>query len=500
MTAPAGSLSARGSTFATEDPIGHERKPPDTAELRSQLHRVADWAADYRSGVEQRPVQAPVAPGDVAALLERSPPDAAHPLEKILADLDRIIVPGLTHWNHPGFFAWFSSSASTPAQLAETAIAALGVNAMSWRTSPAATELEELVVSWLAELAGLRPAFRGVILDTASTGSFTALVAAREAIGLEVRQKGLAGRTDVPRLTLYASEHAHFSIGKAAMAAGLGLDNVRRVPVDARFRMDPAALRRRIEEDRAAGALPVMVVATIGTTSSTSVDPAAEIADVCEEFGVWLHVDAAYAGSAALLPELRGEFEGWERADSIVLNPHKWLFTSMDCSVLLFRDPETVRRSLALTAAYLSGDERATDLMDYGLPLGRRFRALKLWFVIRWFGAEGLRAILRDHIGWARDFSAWMEEDPRFEIAAPAPFSTVCFRAMAPAGEDGDAWNRALLDTVNGRGRVFLSDTELDGRRTLRLSVGSVNSTADHVRLAYEELAAAYETMQGEAT
>lgn len=490
--------------FLVQRPSTRRRPPiedrtPSTLEepaLRERLHQIADWAADYRRQVETYPVAPRVGPGDVAGQLGPRPPETGDSVDEILADVDRIIVPGLTHWNHPGFFAWFASSASPPAMMAEAVIAALGVNAMSWRTSPAATELEERVVSWLAQLAALPPEFRGVILDTASTSSFTALVAAREALGIGVRDQGLAARPELPRLTMYVSEHAHFSIGKAAMAAGIGLANVRHVPVDDRYRMDVDELLRLLEEDRAAGALPVMVCATIGTTSSTSVDPAGEIADVCEEHGVWLHVDAAYAGSAALLPELRGEFDGWERADSIVINPHKWLFTSLDCSVLLFRRAKVVRRSLALTAEYLSGEQSATDLMDYGLPLGRRFRALKLWFVIRYYGAEGLRSLLRDHIAWAGQFAERLADDPRFELAAPVPFSTVCFRAIAPAGRDPDEWNRRLLEAVNSRGEVFLSDTELAGRRTLRLSVGSVNSTADHVRLAYDELSAAYDRLK----
>ena len=424
-------------------------------------------------------------------------------MDQILADVERIILPGLTHWNHPGFFAYFASSVSPPGLLAELLIAALGVNAMSWRTSPAATELEELTVSWLARLVGLPREFRGVILDTASTSSFTALVAAREALGIGVREKGLAGRPELPRLTIYVSEHAHFSIGKAAIAAGLGLDNVRRIPVDTRYRMDVALLEERMEEDRAAGALPVMVCATIGTTSSTSVDPTSQIAAVCEQHGVWLHVDAAYAGAAAMLPERRAEFAGWERADSIVINPHKWLFTPLDCSVLLYREPDTIRQSLALEAEYLRGQKGATNLKDYGLPLGRRFRALKLWFVIRYYGAEGLRSLLRGHIAWAGAFAESIAADPRFELAAPVPFSTVCFRAVAPPPSDdedpshaaGEDWNQRLLDAVNSRGDVFLSHTELDGRLTLRLSVGSVNSTADYVRLAYDQLCAEYETM-----
>lgn len=461
------------------------------------LRTVGDWAADYRRRIGEYPVLSRVAPGEIAEQLDPDPPESGHSVEEILADVDRIILPGITHWNHPGFFAYFASSVSPPGLLAELVIAALGVNAMSWRTSPAATELEELTVSWLARLVGLPPAFRGVILDTASTSSFTALVGAREALGIAVREKGLAARPELPRLCMYVSEHAHFSIGKAAMAAGLGLDNVRRIPVDAEYRMNIDELGRRLEEDRSAGALPVMVCATIGTTSSTSVDPVSEIAAVCEAHGVWLHVDAAYAGVAAMLPERRSQFAGWERADSIVINPHKWLFTPLDCSVLFYRRPDVVRQSLALTAEYLRGEASATNLMDYGLPLGRRFRALKLWFVIRFYGADGLRSLLRDHIAWAGAFAGWIADDPRFELAAPVPFSTVCFRAVAPADadDDGDEWNRRLLDEVNGRGDIFLSHTELDGLYTLRLSVGSVHSTADHVRLAYDQLGATYDTL-----
>ncbi len=468
----------------------------DDCELRDMLRTVGDWAADYRRRIEAYPVLSRVAPGEVAGRLESDPPEAGESLDRILADVDQIILPGLTHWNHPGFFAYFSSSVSPPALAAEILIAALGVNAMSWRTSPAATELEELTVAWLARLVGLPAEFRGVILDTASTSSFTALVAAREALGIAVREKGLANRQGLSRLCMYVSEHAHFSIGKAAIAAGLGLDNVRRIPVDERYRMNVDELQRRLVQDRSDGALPVLVCATVGTTSSTSVDPVSEIAAVCEAHGTWLHVDAAYAGAAAMLPERRAEFAGWERADSIVINPHKWLFTPLDCSVLLYRRPEVVRRSLELRAEYLRADAAVTNLMDYGLPLGRRFRALKLWFVIRSYGAEGLRALLRDHIAWAVAFAGWIADDARFELAAPVPFSTVCFRALAPADAMADEWNQRLLEAVNGRGDIFLSHTELDGLYTLRLSVGSVNSTADHVRLAYDLLCAEYDTLR----
>ncbi len=463
--------------------------------FRDAARRASEWVADYRARVADYPVLPAVSPGEIAARLPAAPPEAPESIRDILADLDRVIVPGVTHWNHPGFFAYFSSSSSLPGTLAEFVTAGLGVQAMLWRTSPAATELEERMISWLAQLVGLPRGLRGVILDTASTGSFTALVAAREALGIDVREQGLAGRADLPRLTAYISEHAHSSLHKAAIAAGIGTANMRLIPCDSEYRMRVDELARRIDEDRRAGCLAVMVCATIGTTSSTSVDPVAPIATVCEEAGVWLHVDAAHAGMAAMLPELAEHFTGWERADSIVINPHKWMFSPMDCSVLFFRRPEIVRRSLAITPEFLRGDDTGTNLMDYGLALGRRFRALKLWFIMRYYGTTGLKKRLRDHIAWAREFAEAIAGDTRFTLAAPVPFSTVCFRAVPPSGADGSEWNRRLLKSVNGRGRVFLSHTELDGEYTLRLSVGSVHCTADWVRLAFAELAEGYDRL-----
>jgi aromatic-L-amino-acid decarboxylase len=359
--------------------------------------------------------------------------------------------------------------------------------------------------------------FQGVILDTASTSSFTALLAAREAAGLEVRERGLAGRPDLPSLAMYVSEQAHSSLEKAAIAAGLGQRGVRKIPTDDDYRMDVEALRRRISADVEAGIRPIMVCATIGTTSTTSVDPVAAIADVCEAMDVWLHVDAAYAGPAAMLPEARQHFVGWERADSIVINPHKWLATPMDCSTLLFRDRDAFRSSLALTPEYLSSDTQGVvNLMDYGLPLGRRFRALKLWFLFQQLGAETLREMLRRHLRLAGEFAGWIRADHRFELAAPVPFGTVCFRANAvgtkpepqgtepeppstkpePQGADptaANAWNRELLARLNRHGPVFLSHTVLDDRYTLRLSVGSVHTGERHVRKAYTLLCEEYD-------
>lgn len=457
--------------------------------------RVAEWIASYRESLPALPVLARVRPGETAAHLPTSAPEGAEDLEEILADLDRIIVPGLTHWNHPGFFAYFSSSSADPGALADFIAAALNVNAMVWRTSPAATELEQRVVDWLRQFVQLPAEFRGVIQDTASSSTFTALVAARHRAVPDVRARGLAGREDLGPCAVYLSEHGHFSVDKAALAAGIGLDHVQRLPTDDRYRLKPEALARAVRDDRSHGRVPVMVCATLGTTSTTSVDPIAEIADVCADLGVWLHVDAAYAGPAASLPEMAPYFAGWERADSIVINPHKWLFTPIDCSVLLYRDPDAMRSSLALTSAYLRSDEGGMNLMDVGLPLGRRFRALKLWFVFRMHGTEALREILRRHVALAREFKTWLERDPRFEVVAPVPFSTVCFRAVPRSGAPEEDFNQQLLAALNARGPVFLSDTRLDGRVTLRMALGSAHATRDSVRSAYDLLAQEYERL-----
>jgi len=467
-----------------------------TDRFLSDAARVAAWIADYRDRLPDLPVLARTQPGATAERLPAAPPEGPEPLEAILADLDDVIVPGLTHWNHPGFFAYFSSSSADPGILAEFVAAALNVNAILWRTGPAATELELRMVEWLRRFVGLPDGFQGVIQDTASSSSFTALLAARERALPGTRGEGLATVGRAARPVIYQSDQAHSSIDKAAVAAGIGLANVRHVSSDERFRMRPEALDAVIRADREAGRTPVMVTATIGTTSSTSIDPVDAIADVCAAHGIWLHVDAAYAGPAAALPGLRSLFLGWERADSLVLNPHKWMMTPVDCSVLLFREAEAFRASLALTPEYLRAEDAAANLSDIGLPLGRRFRALKLWFLFRWYGAEGLRSILHRHVEMARSFGEWVEREPRFELAAPVPFSTVCFRAVPPeGGGPEDAWNRRLLDSVNARGRVFLSHTVLDGRFTLRLAIGSAWVREEDVATARSELVAALDDM-----
>ncbi len=472
--------------------------PSDTPDFRTAAHRLTDWIEAYRVRLTNLPVLPRVQPGDVEAVIPPRAPESPEDVESILADLDETIVPGLTHWNHPGFMAYFASSASDPGILAEFVTAALNVNAMLWRTSPAATELESRMVDWVRDFVGLPDVFQGVIQDTASTSTFVALVAARGRAVPGVRELGLAGRSELSGCTVYASRLAHSSLDKAAIAAGLGLVNVRHVDVDERYAMRADALHEALAQDRDDGKRPVMVCATVGTTSCTSCDPVAEIADVCSLHDVWLHVDAAYAGPAASLPELRPLFDGWERADSIVLNPHKWMSVPIDCSVLMGRNLDEFRSSLALTPEYLSSDTSASNLMDVGIALGRRFRGLKLGFVFRWYGAEGLREMLQRHCDLAREFAAEMAADARVEVAAPVPLSTVCFRAIPPAGHSEEDWNRRLLSAVNREGTIFLSHAELDGRFTIRLTIGSVHTERSHVEAAWECLTKALEHLQSD--
>jgi aromatic-L-amino-acid decarboxylase len=457
--------------------------PPD--QFRAAMHRVADLVADYLETVGDRPVLPPVSPGDVGRLLPASAPAEPEPIDTILDDYLRVIEPNLTHWNHPGFLAYFSITGSGPGILGETLAAALNVNAMLWRTGPAPTELEERVCEWLRRMMDLPEGFRGHINDTASSSSLVALAAARHRLpGLDLRVRGLAGRPEVPPLTVYCSDQAHSSIDKSAIVLGLGQENVRRIASDRDFRMSVPALEGALARDRAEGRLPMAVVATVGTTSTTSIDPVAAIADVCAREGIWLHVDAAYAGSAAICPEYRELMTGIERADSLVVNPHKWLFTPVDCSVLFVRDLGLLKGAFSLVPEYLRTGESSevTNLMDLGFQLGRRFRSLKLWMVIRAFGVEGLRARIREHCGLARQLAGWIEADPRFELAAPVPFSTVCFRALAagPAA-DQDRFNERLLARINAAGPFFLSHTGLAGRYTLRVALGNLRTEREHI-------------------
>lgn len=453
-------------------------------EFRSAMHRVADLVADYLEGVGDRSVLPAVSPGDVRRVLPAAAPAEAESIETILDDYLRVIEPNTTHWNHPGFLAYFGITGSGPGILGETLAAALNNNAMLWRTGPAQTELEERVCDWLAQMMELPRDWRGHLNDTASTSTLVALAAARHRMpGLDVRAKGLSGQ---PPLTLYCSDQAHSSVDKAAIVLGLGTENVRRIPSDEAFRLSFPALEEAVARDRAEGRLPMAVVATVGSTSTTSIDPVPEIADFCAREGIWLHVDAAYAGAAAICPEYRALMAGIERADSLVFNPHKWLFTPVDCSILYVRDPGLLKAAFSLVPEYLRTAEASevTNLMDLGFQLGRRFRSLKLWMVIRAFGVEGLRARIREHCALARELAGWIEADPRFELAAPVPFSTVCFRARH--GGEADRFNERLLARINAAGPFFLSHTGLNGRYTLRVAIGNLRTERGHVEALWE--------------
>jgi len=464
----------------------------DPAEFRRHGHALVEWIADYLSNSEKYPVLPRVAPGEVRDALPDAAPEAGEPFEKIFEDFERVLVPALTHWNHPGFFAYFPATTSASGVLAEFLSAALNQQAMLWKTSPAATELEQVSLSWLRRLLGLPAMFDGVIYDTASISSLHALAAARQAAVPDVRERGLAARTDVGPLRIYCSEQAHSSIDKAVLTLGLGQSSLRKVGVDAAFAMRPDALRAALDEDRRAGITPVAVVATIGTTSSTGVDPVAAIARVCREHRVWLHVDAAYAGVAAMLPECAPHFSGWEDADSIVVNPHKWLFTPFDLSAFYCRRMDVVREAFSLVPEYLrtaEGAAGARNLMDTGIQLGRRFRSLKLWMILRHFGAARLRTVLREHIRLAHEFAARVDEHPDFERLAPVPFATVCFRAkprvVALAPPELDRFNERVLDAVNASGEVFLSHTRLNGAFVLRIAIGHLRTTRVHTGRAW---------------
>jgi aromatic-L-amino-acid decarboxylase len=466
----------------------------DPATLRAAAHAVVDLMADYLATIEERAVFPSVEPGSLRPAFPAAPPERAEELNDILADVERLITPNATHWQHPGFMAYFPTTASGPGILGEMLTAVLGQNPMLWRTSPIGTELEEVVVDWLRQGLGLPDGFDGLLTDTASTSSLIALAAAREAAGLDVTAKGLAGRVDVPGLRVYASTEAHSSIEKACMTLGLGRSSLVRVDVDDDYAMRPDALAAAIDADGAAGDRPIAVVATIGTTSSTAIDPVAAIADVATLHGLWLHVDSAYAGAVALIPERRGSFDGWDRADSIVVNPHKWLFTPLDASLLLTRRMTDLRAAFSLVPEYLRTLDRdgpVRDYNEYQPQLGRRFRALKLWIQLRWFGLEGLRRRIEHHIELAQEFAGWVDDAPDWERLAPVPFSTICFR-WNPSGltsdADLDAQNAAIIDAVNRTGDVFLSHTRLDGRFTIRVSVGNLRTERRHVERAWELL------------
>jgi aromatic-L-amino-acid decarboxylase len=462
-------------------------------DFRRHGHELVDWMADYLAGVGERRIVPDLAPGELRRRLPAAAPEAGEPFERLFADFRELVVPGMTHWNHPGWFAYFPANNSPPSILAEMLTATLGAQCMSWQTSPAATELEQVVMEWLRGLLGLPEGFTGVIQDTSSTATLVALLTARErATGHEAGTLGLAA-AGAPPLTVYASAEAHSSVPKGVKLAGYGLDRLRLIPTDERFALRPELLARALEEDVAAGLRPACVVATLGSTSSTAVDALRPIGELCRRHGAWLHVDASYAGAAAILPERRWMLDGVELADSFVMNPHKWLLTNFDCSAYYVRDVDALLRTFRTSPEYLrtAHDADVANFRDWGIQLGRRFRALKLWFVLRSYGAEGLRAMLRRHVAMAERFRAWVEAEPGWETMAPSPFGLVCFR-WAGAGEaEADEVNRAILAAVNASGEAYLTHTTLGGRFALRLSVGQWQTGPERVERAWALLRAA---------
>ncbi|HVP90191.1 MAG TPA: pyridoxal-dependent decarboxylase [Terriglobales bacterium] len=460
-------------------------------------HEFIDWIADYFENVERYPVRSPLRPGDVKRNLPPSPPLAAEPMDRIFRDFTDIIVPGLTHWQHPGWFAYFPANNSPASVLGELLAAGLGTQGMVWQTSPAATELEEVVLDWLRQMIGLPEGFAGVIEDTASTATLCALLSARErATGFEANEAG-----PCRNLTVYASEEAHSSVEKGVKIAGYGRRSLRLVRTDDRFAMVPEALEEAVRRDEAAGLRPACVVAAVGTTSSGAIDPVGRIARICSAHGLWLHVDAAYAGTAALLPEKRWILDGAGEADSFVFNPHKWMLTNFDCSAYFVRDPAALVRTFEVHPEYLKDGAGAEvrNFRDWGIQLGRRFRALKLWFVLRSYGVEGLQAMVREHLRLSGLFGSWLEADRRFELLAPVDLGLVCFRLNDGRDEAGlDALNRELLERTNAAGPIFLTHTSLKGKFTVRLVVGQRTTEERHVRQAWEIIRAAAARLLGQ--
>jgi aromatic-L-amino-acid/L-tryptophan decarboxylase len=482
-------------------------------EFRRELHELADWIADFRENLgtlRVAPNPAVAAPGAILAALPAKPPEEGEPFEKILGDIDQFIVPGMVHWSHPMFLGYFGWTTTAPAILGEIVTAPLNVNAMTWRTCPAATELEILVVDWIRQWMGLPQEFGGVVYDTASVGVMHALAVAREEAAPSTRKRGLVG-AGAPVFRIYASEQAHSSAEKAAIALGFGEENVQRVPTDAQFCMDPSALREIITRDIRDNFKPLAVIATVGTTSTASVDPVPAIAKICRDNKMWLHIDGAYGAGFAILPENKSLTGGWSEADSVVVNPHKSLFVPLDFSVLYVRGLERLRRVFTLVPEYLQGDtvEAQKNYMDYGIQLGRRFRALKAWVIFRSFGRDGMAARLREFVRLANVLAEWIRSDDRFELAAPISMGVVCFRflgrdgspsrpssaarpAVAPyhtAQPDAhriDQLNSEIVERINASGRAYLTQTKLCGRTVMRIGLGNVLTTEDHLHKAWE--------------
>jgi aromatic-L-amino-acid decarboxylase len=463
----------------------------ESAEFRKHAHAFVDWMADYLDEVERYPVRAQVAPGEIAAKLPVAPPEQPEPMADIFRDFEDIVLPGLTHWQHPSFFAYFPANSSRASVLAEMLTATLGIQGMVWQTSPAATELETRVMDWLRQMIGLPEGFAGTIQDTASTASLCAILSARErATGFRGNQAGLGA---APGLTMYCSEETNSSIEKDVKIAGIGVDNLRKIVVDEVFAMRPEALERAIEADMAAGLHPACVIACLGTTGTGAIDPLRPIGEICRKHDIWLHVDAAWAGSALVLPEQRWMIDGIEHVDSFVFNPHKWLFTNFDCSAYFVRDPEALIRTFAIDPEYLktAQDRHAINFRDWSIQLGRRFRALKLWFVIRDFGVEGLRQRISAHIDMARDVAEEIERTEDFELVAPRSLALFCFRYHPPGLDDPaalDDLNARLLERLNDSGALYLSHTLVDGAYALRFSIGQTGTGPEHVARAWERI------------
>jgi aromatic-L-amino-acid decarboxylase len=473
----------------TTNPLGDI--PAD--EFRKHLHAVADWIADYREKIAEYRISPTEKPGAIVKQVPATAPETGEPIAQILADVDRVIMPGIAHWAHPQFVGYFGCTTTAPGILAEMIAAALNVNAMTWRTSPVATELETVMLGWLRQWLGLPTDFGGVVYDTASIGSMHALAVAREEAGISVRTQGLSGRTELPIFRVYVSDQAHSSIEKAAIALGLGEHNVRKIPSDNAFRMNVASLREAVAADLRKEFKPLAVVATVGTTSTASVDPVREIAAVCAEHQMWLHIDAAYGGGLAVVPECQWVTDGFDLADSIVVNPHKMLFVPFDFSALYVREIERLRRVFTLVPEYLRGDAAGAEInyMDYGVQLGRRFRALKAWMVWRAFGREGLAARIREHVRLAQLFASWVQSDDRFELSAPVMMGVVCFRLKCANDAESDKRNSQVVEAINAAGEAYLMQTKLKGRAVMRLGLGNLLTTEEHLARVWEIIRAA---------
>ncbi len=464
-------------------------KDMDKKTFREFGYKFVDWVADYLDSVDKYPVVPDVKPGDIRAQFPNEPPDKGDSLQDIFDDFRKKIVPGMTHWQHPSWFAYFPANNSPPSVLAELLTAGMGAQCMIWKTSPAAEELEDVVMEWLRKMLDLPEGFTGVIQDTASTSSLVALLTAREKLtGFEINRTGFH-----KPLMVYISEEAHSSVEKGAKIAGFGKENIRLIPTDDALAMQPEKLEEAIKRDKDNGLTPCCVVATVGTTSSTAVDPLDPIGDICQRHKLWLHVDAAYAGTAAILAENRWMLKGVEKADSFVFNPHKWMLTNFDCSAYFAKDPETLVRTFEIHPEYLKTgvDAEVRNYRDWGIALGRRFRALKLWFVLRYYGVTGIQEMVRNHIRLAQEFKKWVELDRNFELMAPVPLSVVCFRLNDRGdNEHLDELNRTLLDRINDTGQLHMTGTTLKGRYVLRMSIGSRTTTGADIRSAWELIVA----------